>query len=385
MRIPIYFDYMSTTPVDPRVKAKMAESLTIEGNFGNAASSSHSYGAMAKDVIELARAQVADFMGAEVEDIIWTSCATESNNLALKGAVEIYSRKGKHIITCASEHKSVLEPCRYLESHGFEVSYLMPEKDGLLDLNKLAAAIRPDTILVSVMYVNNEIGVVQDIKAISELVKPKGIIFHVDAVQAPGKITVDVTDLGIDLMSFSAHKVYGPKGIGALYIRHKPHRVRIMPQLHGGGQEFGLRSGTLATHQIVGMGEAFNIAKQEQESESTRIRTLRDKLWAALKTLDGIQLNGSMQNRVANNLNISVTGVRGEDLVAELPDLAISTTAACVTITTQPSHVLKAIGVSNALAFSTMRLSLGRFTTVEEIDYAIEYIQQGIAKLRGSQ
>ena len=383
MRFPIYLDYMATTPVDPRVKEKMNDCLTIDGNFGNAASSSHVYGLRAKESIELARTQVADLLNVSSAEIVWTSCATEANNLAIKGAAEQYSRKGRHIITCSSEHKSVLDVCSYLEGIGFEVTYLQPNNSGLIDLNKLEESIHKDTILVSLMHVNNEIGVVQDIAAIGALVKSHGIIFHVDAVQSVGKIPIDLQVLPVDLASFSAHKAYGPKGVGALYIRHKPHRVRVAPQMHGGGHEFGLRAGTLPTHQIVAMGEAFSIAKREQAKECERILQLRNKLWAEIEKLGDVYLNGDFEQRVAHNLNISFLGIKGEDLLEQLRDIAVSTSAACVSASTQPSHVLKAIGVSNALAYSSMRISLGRFTTVEEIDYVASYIQQVVMKLRG--
>ena len=382
MRLPIYLDYMATTPVDPKVKAKMDECLTIDGNFGNPSSSSHAYGLRAKEAVELARVQAANLINASAQEIIWTSGATEANNLAIKGACHFYARKGKHIITCKTEHKAVLNVCRYLESEGYEVTYLTPEKNGLIDLNKLQDAIRKDTILVSIMLVNNEIGVIQDIKAIGNLVKPHGMVFHVDAAQAAGKLPIDVQALPVDLMSFSAHKVYGPKGIGMLYVRNKP-RIRLEPQMHGSGHEFGMRAGTLPVHQIVGMGEAFQIAKQEGAKDSGRIQKLRDKLWDGIKGLGDVYLNGDLKQRVANNLNVSFGGIRGDKLVAALTDIAISTSAACVSEGTEPSYVLKAIGVSNVLALSSIRFSLGRFTTEQEIDYAIDHINQVINKLRG--
>lgn len=381
MRLPIYFDYMATTPVDARVKEKMLGFLTVDNNFGNPASNLHPYGWIAKEAVELAREQVANLINANANEIIWTSGATEANNLAIKGAVHFYSRKGKHIITCKTEHKAVLDVCKYLETQGYEVTYLSPEKNGLINLNKLADAIRKDTILVSIMFVNNEIGVIQDIAEIGALVKPHGIIFHVDAAQAADKVSIDMKTLQIDLMSFSGHKAYGPKGIGVLYVRREP-RVRIEPQMHGGGHEFGLRSGTLATHQIVGMGEAFKIAEQEMEQKNIRIRALRDKLWNGIKDLGDIYINGDMDKRVSNNLNISVEGIRGIDLIPALTDLAVSSGSACTTTSIEPSHVLKAIGVSDLLAYSAIRLSLGNFTTEEEIDYAIEHIKQAVTKLR---
>ena len=329
MRLPIYLDYMATTPVDSRVKAKMDKYLTIDGDFGNPSSRSHIYGIRAKQAVEHARSQAAKLINADENEIIWTSCATEANNFAIKGVANLYFRKGKHIITCTSEHKAVLEPCAYLESKGFEVTYLVPEKNGLLDLDNLKKALRKDTILVSIMYVNNEIGVIQDINAIGNLVRPKGIVFHVDAVQAAGKLPLDVKSLPVDLMSFSAHKVYGPKGIGILYIRRKP-RIHLEPLIHGGGQEFGMRSGTLPVHQIVGMGEAFAIAKKEMAKEQKRIRMLRDKLWNGIKNLENISMNGDIKQRVVNNLNVCFKDIDGEKLVTALKNLAIYTSSACV-------------------------------------------------------
>jgi cysteine desulfurase len=381
MKLPIYLDYMSTTPVDQRVRDKMLEFLTKDGDFGNPSALSHSYGLAAKDAVELARAQVADLINAKPEEIIWTSSATEANNLAIKGAANFYDRKGKHIITCQTEHKSVLETCKYLASKGFEVTFLQPEKNGLLDLEKLTTAIRPDTILVSIMQVNNEIGVIQDIKKIGELVKPHGIVLHVDAAQAAGKIPLDLKELPVDLMSFSAHKIYGPKGIGALYIRHEP-RIRIEPQIHGGGQEFGLRSGTLPVHQIVGMGTAFEIAKNEMPVNCKRITKLRDRLLGGIKTLDDFYINGSIDQRIPHNLNISFARVDGKKLIAALTDVAASPSAACLSTGLVPSYVLQALGLSYDLALSSIRFSLGNFTTETEIDYAIEHIKTIITKLR---
>lgn len=381
MRLPIYLDYMATTPVDPRVKAKMDKYLTIDGDFGNPSSRSHVYGIRAKQAVEHARSQAAKLLNADKNEIIWTSCATEANNFAIKGVANSYFRKGKHIITCASEHKAVLEPCAYLESKGFEVTYLAPEKNGLLDLDNLKKAIRKDTILVSIMYVNNEIGVIQDINAIGNLVRPNGIVFHVDAVQAAGKLPFDVKSLPVDLMSFSAHKVYGPKGIGILYIRRKP-RIHLEPLIHGGGQEFGMRSGTLPVHQIVGMGEAFAIAKKEIAKEQKRIRKLRDKLWNGIKSLENISINGDIKRRVVNNLNVCFKNIDGEKLVTALKNLAISTSSACVSAKAEPSYVLQAIGLSNKSALSSVRFSLGRFTTEDEIDYAIKYIRRVIPNLQ---
>lgn len=381
MHLPIYLDYMATTPVDPRVKAKMDKYLTVDGDFGNPSSRSHVYGIRAKEAVEHARSQVAKLLNADENEIIWTSCATEANNFAIKGVANLYFRKGKHIITCASEHKSVLEPCAYLESKGFEVTYLTPEKNGLLDLDNFKKAIRKDTILVSIMHVNNEIGVIQDINAIGSLVRPNGIILHVDAVQAAGKLPLDVKSLPVDLMSFSAHKVYGPKGIGILYVRRKP-RIHLEPLIHGGGQEFGMRSGTLPVHQIAGMGEAFAIAKKEMAKEQKRIRKLRDKLWNGIKNLKNVSLNGDLKQRVVNNLNICFKNIDGEKLIPTLKNLAISTSSACVSVKAEPSYVLKTIGLDNKSALSSVRISLGRFTTEDEINYAINYIQRVIPNLQ---
>ncbi len=380
MRLPIYLDYMATTPVDSRVKAKMDKYFTMDGDFGNPSSRSHVYGIRAQQAVEHARSQVAKLLNANENEIIWTSGATEANNFAIKGVANLYFRKGKHIITCSSEHKAVLEPCAYLESKGFEVTYLTPEKNGLLDLDNLKKAVRKDTILVSIMYVNNEIGVIQDISAIGNLVRPKGIVFHVDAVQAAGKLPLDVKSLPVDLMSFSAHKVYGPKGIGILYIRRKP-RIHLEPLIHGGGQEFGMRSGTLPVHQIVGMGEAFAIAKKEMVKEQKRIRKLRDKLWNGIKDLKNISINGDIKRRVVNNLNVCFRDIDGEKLVTALKNLAISTSSACVSAKAEPSYVLQAIGLGNKSALSSVRFSLGRFTTEDEIDYAIKYIRRVIPNL----
>ena len=376
MKLPIYLDYMATTPVDIRVKEKMLGCLDLEGTFGNPASE-HFYGHLAREKIEEAQKQVADLIYAEPKEIIWTSGATEANNLAIKGAADFYKRKGKHLITVATEHKAVLDCYNYLESQGFTVTYFKPEKNGLLDLEKLKAAFREDTILVSVMYVNNEIGVIQDINAIGELTRSRGIIFHVDAAQAPGKVSIDLTTTKVDLMSFAGHKVYGPKGIGALYARNNP-RIHLTPQIHGGGQQGGLRSGTLPTHQIVGMGEAFKIAHEEMAVENKRILELRNKLWAGISDLPNIILNGDWEKRVAHNLNVSFGNINGELLFAKLTDLAISSGAACAVESVAPSHVLKAIGLSNNLIQSTIRFSLGRFTTSDEIDYTIKIIRDAI-------
>lgn len=382
MQLPIYLDYMATTPVDPRVTSKIIACLEQSGNFGNPASQTHQYGWHAHAAIENARQQVASLINADPREIIWTSGATEANNLALKGAAIFYQRKGKHIITCQTEHKSVLDPCRYLERQGFDVTYLPVQKNGLLDLNELQNAIRDDTILISIMQVNNEIGVIQDIAAISALARPRGILTHVDAAQSAGKIAIDLQQLiNVDLMTFTAHKVYGPKGIGALYIRRNP-RVRLEALIHGGGHEQGLRSGTLATHQIVGMGEAFQIAKENLLPENQRILQLRDRLWNGIKKLGDVYLNGDFKQRVASNLNVSFAGVNGEVLLPALKDLAVATGSACTSASVELSHVLRAIGCNDELARSTIRFSLGRFTTVEEIDFAITQINEVISQLR---
>lgn len=380
MAKPIYLDYMATTPIDPRVVAKMLPYLSSidNGLFGNPASK-HYYGYQAMGAVEEARAQVATLVNCDPKNIIWTSGATESNNLAIKGAAQFYQRQGKHIITCKTEHKAVLDPCKYLETMGFEVSYLTPEKDGLIDLNKLEQALRPDTILVSIMQVNNEIGVIQDIKNIGELTRKRGILFHVDAAQSNGKIPIDLQNLKVDLMSFSAHKIYGPKGIGALYIRPKLH---LIPQIHGGEQENHLRAGTLATHQIVGMGEALHIAASEIKTEGKRLLMLRNKLWDGIKNLGDVYLNGSMENRIHNNLSVSFDNIDGELLLAALKDIAVSTTSACSSTITQPSHVLTAIGVPNQLIPSTIRFSIGRFTTELEINATVQHLNEVITKLR---
>ena len=381
LKLPIYLDYSATTPIDERVAAKMAEYLTIEGQFGNPASRSHSFGWNAEEAVELARKQVASLVNADPREIIWTSGATESDNLAIKGAAHFYKKKGNHIITVKTEHKAVLDTTRQLEREGFEVTYLEPEDTGLLDLEKLKAAIRDDTILVSVMHVNNEIGVIQDIAAIGEICREKGIIFHVDAAQSPGKVMIDLSTLKVDLMSFSGHKIYGPKGIGALYVRRKP-RIRLEAQMHGGGHERGLRSGTLATHQIVGMGEAFRIAKDEMSSENERIRMLRDRLYNGLNDMEEVYLNGDLEHRVAGNLNISFNFVEGESLIMALRDLAVSSGSACTSASLEPSYVLRALGRNDELAHSSIRFTLGRYTTIEEVDYTIDLVKKAVTKLR---
>ncbi len=378
-KLPIYLDYSATTPVDPRVAEQMIPYLTEK--FGNPASRSHSYGWEAEKAVEQAREEVAGLVNADPKEIVWTSGATESDNLALKGAAQFYKGKGRHLITMKTEHKAVLDPMRELERQGFEVTYLDPEPNGLLDLDKFAAAIRPDTVLASVMHVNNEIGVIQDIETIGELCRAKGVLFHVDAAQSTGKAPIDLARLKVDLMSFSAHKTYGPKGIGALYVRRKP-RVRLEAQMHGGGHERGLRSGTLPTHQIVGMGAAFRIAAEEMATENERIRMLRDKLWAGISTLEEVHLNGDMQRRVPHNLNASFNFVEGESLMMAIKDLAVSSGSACTSASLEPSYVLKALGRSDELAHSSIRFSIGRFTTEEEIDYAISLIHKHVGKLR---
>jgi cysteine desulfurase len=377
---PLYFDYSATTPVDPRVAAKMIPFLTEE--FGNPASRSHPYGWAADKAVEEARAQVASLVGADPKEIVFTSGATESNNLAIKGAGHFYAAtKGKHIITVRTEHKAVLDTVREMERQGFEATYLGVKENGLLDLDVLRAAIRPDTVLVSVMAVNNEIGVIQDIEAIGKICREKGVLFHVDAAQATGKMPIDLSKLPVDLMSFSAHKTYGPKGIGALYVRRKP-RVRLIAQMHGGGHERGMRSGTLATHQIVGMGEAFHIAQEEMATENERIRMLRDRLYNGLKDIEEVHLNGDMDQRVPHNLNVSFNFVEGESLIMAIKDLAVSSGSACTSASLEPSYVLRALGRSDELAHSSIRFSIGRFTTEEEVDYAIKLLHEKIGKLR---
>ncbi|MGA7815449.1 IscS subfamily cysteine desulfurase [Caballeronia sp.] len=377
--LPIYMDYSATTPIDPRVVDKMIPYLREQ--FGNPASRSHQYGWDAERAVEEARENVAKLVNCDPREIIWTSGATESDNLALKGAAHFYKSKGKHIITVKTEHKAVLDTCRELEREGFEVTYLDVKDDGLLDLDKFQAAIRPDTILVSVMSVNNEIGVVQDIAAIGEITRAKGIIFHVDAAQATGKIEIDLQKLKVDLMSFSAHKTYGPKGIGALFVRRKP-RIRIEAQMHGGGHERGMRSGTLATHQIVGMGEAFRIAGEEMAAENERVRMLRDRLLNGLSDMEEVYVNGDMVARVPHNLNISFNFVEGESLIMAVKDVAVSSGSACTSASLEPSYVLRALGRNDELAHSSIRFTVGRFTTEQDVDYVINLLKGKIAKLR---
>ncbi len=381
LKLPIYLDYSATTPVDERVAKKMCACLTADGVFGNPASRSHSFGWKAEEAVEDARDQVAALVGADPKEIVWTSGATESNNLAIKGAAQFYKKKGRHIVTITTEHKAVIDTCRALERDGYEVTYLDPEPNGLVDHAKFAAALREDTVLASVMFVNNEIGVIQDIAGLGAICREKGVIFHVDAAQATGKVHIDLESLPVDLMSFSAHKTYGPKGIGALYVRRKP-RIRIEAQMHGGGHERGMRSGTLPTHQIVGMGEAFRIAGREMASEIERIRMLRDRLWAGLQDMEEVYLNGDFEQRVPHNLNVSFNYVEGESLMMALKDIAVSSGSACTSASLEPSYVLRALGRNDELAHSSIRFSFGRFTTVEEIDDVIALVKKAVGKLR---
>ncbi|MES9923922.1 MAG: IscS subfamily cysteine desulfurase [Candidatus Thiodiazotropha endolucinida] len=381
MKLPIYMDYSATTPVDPRVADIMCSYLTPDGNFGNAASRSHAFGWTADEAITSARRQVADLVNADPKEIVWTSGATESDNLAIKGVADFYAKKGRHIVTCKTEHKAVLDTCRQLERHDYEVTYLDPEPNGLIDLAKLEAALRDDTILVSIMHANNEIGVIQDIESIGEMTRDRKILFHVDAAQSAGKVPIDLQRQKVDLMSFSAHKIYGPKGIGALYVRRKP-RVRLEAQMHGGGHERGMRSGTLATHQIVGMGEAFRLAGEEMANENERILGLRNRLWAGISDIEEVYLNGDEDQRLAGNLNVSFAFVEGESLIMALKDLAVSSGSACTSASLEPSYVLRALGREDELAHSSIRFTLGRFSTVEEVDYAIKKIQTEVERLR---
>ena len=381
MKLPIYLDYSATCPMDPRVAEKMMQFMTMDGTFGNPASRSHRFGWQAEEAVDIARNQIAELVNADPREIVFTSGATEADNLAIKGVANFYGKKGKHIITCTTEHKAVLDTCRQMEREGFEVTYLDPESNGLVDLAKLEAAMRPDTILVSIMHVNNEIGVIQDIATIGEMCRSRGILFHVDATQSVGKLPIDLAELKVDLMSFSAHKVYGPKGIGALYVRRKP-RVRLEAQMHGGGHERGMRSGTLPVHQIVGMGEAYRIAKEEMDEEMARIRTLRDRLWNGLKDMEAVYVNGDLEQRMAGNLNVSFAFVEGESLIMALKDLAVSSGSACTSASLEPSYVLRALGLNDELAHSSIRFSIGRYTTEEEVDYAIELCRSAVTRLR---
>ncbi|EGQ7929838.1 IscS subfamily cysteine desulfurase [Vibrio vulnificus] len=381
MKLPIYLDYSATCPVDPRVAEKMVQYMTMDGTFGNPASRSHRYGWQAEEAVDTAREQIAELLNADPREIVFTSGATESDNLAIKGAAHFYSKQGKHVITSKTEHKAVLDTCRQLEREGFEVTYLEPESNGLISLSKLEAAMRDDTVLVSIMHVNNEIGVIQDIEAIGELCRSRKIIFHVDAAQSAGKVAIDVQKLKVDLISLSAHKIYGPKGIGALYVRRKP-RIRLEAQMHGGGHERGFRSGTLATHQIVGMGEAFRIAKLDMEKDYQHALALRNRLLDGVKDMEAVTINGDLEQRVPHNLNISFAFVEGESLLMSLKDLAVSSGSACTSASLEPSYVLRALGLNDELAHSSIRFSFGRFTTEEEIDYAIEQIRVAVEKLR---
>ncbi|MBD8168589.1 IscS subfamily cysteine desulfurase [Erwinia persicina] len=381
MKLPIYLDYSATTPADPRVAAKMMQYLTLDGTFGNPASRSHRYGWQSEEAVDVARNQIAELVGADPREIVFTSGATEANNLAIKGAASFHKEKGRHIITCTTEHKAVLDTCAQLEPEGYSVTYLNPRHDGTLDLQQLTDAFRDDTVLVSVMHVNNEIGVVQDIATIGDLCRERGILFHVDATQSVGKLPIDLSVLNVDLMSFSAHKIYGPKGIGALYVSRSP-RIRLDAQIHGGGHERGMRSGTLPVHQIVGMGEAYRIAKEEMTHEMARLGALRSRLWAGLSSIEEVYLNGSLAQGAANILNVSFNYVDGESLIMALKDLAVSTGSACTSASMEPSYVLRALGLNDELAHSSIRFSLGRFTTEEEIDYAIQLVQTSISRLR---
>lgn len=381
MKSPIYFDYAATTPVDPRVAQKMSECLLAEGKFGNPASRSHKFGWEAEEAVEIARRQVADLINCDPREIVWTSGATESDNLAIKGVAHFYKNKGKHIITSRIEHKAVLDTCRHLEREGFEVTYLEPGTDGLISAESVAEAIREDTTIVSIMHVNNEIGVINDIAAIGEVTRANKVFFHVDAAQSSGKIPIDLELMKVDLMSFSAHKMYGPKGVGALYVRRKP-RVRLEAQMHGGGHERGMRSGTLATHQLVGMGEACRIAKAEMAEEGERILALRQRLWAGYNDMEEVYVSGDMDHRIPGIINISFNFVEGESLIMSLPDLAVSSGSACTSASLEPSYVLRALGLNDELAHSSLRFSIGRFTTEADVDQAIASVRAAVMKLR---
>ena len=381
MKLPIYLDYSATTPVDPRVAEKMVECLTAEGNFGNPASRSHAFGWKAEEAVENARRQVAELVNADPREIVWTSGATESDNLAIKGVAHFYASKGKHIVTSKIEHKAVLDTTRQLEREGFEVTYIEPGEDGVITPAMVEAALRDDTVLVSIMHVNNEIGTINDIAAIGELTRSRGVLFHVDAAQSTGKVEIDLEKMKVDLMSFSAHKTYGPKGVGALYVRRKP-RVRLEAQMHGGGHERGMRSGTLAAHQSVGMGEAFRIAKEEMTAENERITKLRDRFFKKVEHLEELYVNGSLTSRVPHNLNLSFNYVEGESLIMALKDLAVSSGSACTSASLEPSYVLRALGRNDELAHSSIRFTFGRFTTEEEVDYAAQKVSEAVTKLR---
>lgn len=381
MKLPIYLDYAATCPMDERLAKKMMEYMTLDGVFGNPASRSHKFGWQAEEAVDIARNQIADLIGADSREIVFTSGATESDNLAIKGVAHFYQTKGKHIITCKTEHKAVLDTCRQLEREGFEVTYLDPKSDGLVDLEELKATIRPDTILVSIMHVNNEIGVIQDIKTIGDICRERKVLFHTDATQSVGKLPINLAELNVDLLSMSSHKLYGPKGIGALYVRRKP-RVRLEAIIHGGGHERGMRSGTLPVHQIVGMGEAYRIAKEEMADEMARLTALRDRLYNGLKVIEETYVNGSMEHRIGSNLNISFNFVEGESLMMALRDIAVSSGSACTSASLEPSYVLRALGRNDELAHSSIRFTLGRWTTEEEIDYTISLMNSAVQKLR---
>jgi cysteine desulfurase len=381
MQKPIYFDYLATTPADPRVVEKMVHCLSMEGNFGNPASRSHLYGWKAEEAVEIARRQVADLINADPREIVWTSGATESDNLAIKGVAHFYHKKGKHIITSKIEHKAVLDSCRQLEREGFEVTYLDPGSDGLTTPEAIASALREDTILVSIMHANNEIGTVNDIAGIGEVTRNAGVLFHVDAAQSAGKIVIDMEQMKVDLLSLSGHKMYGPKGIGALFVRRKP-RVRLEAQMHGGGHERGMRSGTLATHQIVGMGEAARIAKEVMADEALRLQGLRQRFWDGIKDIEEVHVNGDMDHRLPGAINVSIAFVEGESLIMSLKDLAISSGSACTSASLEPSYVLRALGLNDELAHSSLRFSFGRFTTEEDVDVAVAQLRTAVEKLR---
>ncbi|WP_249963423.1 IscS subfamily cysteine desulfurase [Histophilus somni] len=381
MKLPIYLDYAATCPVDERVVNKMMEFLSIDGNFGNPASRSHKFGWQAEEAVDVARNHIADLIGADSREIVFTSGATEADNLALKGVMRFYQTKGKHLITCKTEHKAILDTCRQLEREGFEVTYLDPKSDGLIDLEELKSVIRDDTVLVSIMHANNEIGVVQDIAKIGEICRERKVLFHTDATQSVGKLPINLSELKVDLLSMSSHKLYGPKGIGALYVCRKP-RVRLEAIIHGGGHERGMRSGTLPVHQIVGMGEAYRIAKEEMATEMPRLTALRDRLYNGLKDIEETYVNGSMEQRLGNNLNISFNYVEGESLMMALRDIAVSSGSACTSASLEPSYVLRALGLNDELAHSSIRFTVGRYTTEEEIDYSIGLVKSAVKKLR---
>jgi cysteine desulfurase len=381
MKKPIYLDYSATTPVDPRVAEKMMQCLTMDGIFGNPASRSHRFGWQAEEAVDIARNQIADLVNADPREVVITSGATESNNLAIKGAAHFYNKKGKHIITSKIEHKAVLDTCRQLEREGYEVTYLDPTSEGLITVEILEAAIREDTIIVSIMHVNNEIGSINDIAALGELCRSKKVLFHVDAAQSAGKLPIDFSELKVDMLSVSAHKIYGPKGIGALYVQRKP-RIRLEAQMHGGGHERGMRSGTLPTHQIVGMGEAFRIAKEEMQKDNDHAEALRKRFWAGIAGIEEVYLNGHAEQRIVSNLNVSFNFVEGESLMMALKDLAVSSGSACTSASLEPSYVLRALGLNDEMAHSSIRFSFGRFTTEEEVDYATSIIEENISKLR---